>query len=183
MGAVQLISPNHAIWLKRFASHASVLNSAIPSAKVEHIGSTFLGFIRAKDVVDILIGVTRPDVSRTSHLLAQLGYNLEGTNGDHAWHCWPNPERRTVIVHIVEYRSRQWEERLMFRDFLLSYPRIAREYEMLKMALAEKQLDWTEYTSEKSSFVATVVKLARQANYSQSPSIEATEGDSLKIAG
>ncbi|WP_234051993.1 MULTISPECIES: GrpB family protein [unclassified Xanthobacter] len=161
MDSVTLIAPTHHEWQERFAHHATVLSTILPDAKIEHIGSTSLGFIYAKDVVDIMIGVSPLAITPASRLLVQNGYISEGDTPTHAWLCWPNNIYRKVVVHVLEYQGRQWTDRIIFRDYLATHHDVAAEYEALKSSITVSRPTWAAYTNQKSNFVSSIVKKVR----------------------
>ncbi|WP_234053374.1 MULTISPECIES: GrpB family protein [unclassified Xanthobacter] len=161
MDSVTLIAPTHHEWRQRFAHHATRLMTILPDAKIEHIGSTSLGFIYAKDVVDIMVGVAPIAITESSCLLVRNEYISEGDTPKHAWLCWPDNICRKVVVHILEYQGKQWFDRILFRDYLSTHRNVAMEYEALKTALAAGKPTWTDYTSQKSTFVSDIVRKAR----------------------
>lgn len=56
--AVRLVDPRPETWQARAAEFAERIHAAVPDALVEHIGSTSIPGIRAKDMVDLLVGVS-----------------------------------------------------------------------------------------------------------------------------
>lgn len=74
----------------------------------------------------------------------------------------PYGEKRTHHVHIFEYNSDHWCNKLIFRNYLRSHADVAKEYEQLKAKLAQEHLyDREKYTDEKLDFVNRVLRLAR----------------------
>ena len=54
-------------------------------------------------------------------------------------------------------------DRFLFRDYLIKYPEVAREYERLKVQLASASLhDRVTYTRGKTEFVGTVTEQAKR---------------------
>ena len=131
---------------------------------MEHIGSTAIGRIVSKDVVDILLGTDVQSIDDACRRTMELGYHLDGRRGSHAWLCWPGPEQRQVIVHVVPRGGDEWTNRLRFRDALRSRPDLAAEYEALKIRLAGLTEDWAEYTGMKRAFVDRVLVTALDDN-------------------
>lgn len=155
--AVRLVGPSPEAWRARAAEFAALIRAAVPDAHVEHIGSTSIPGIRAKDMVDLLVGVNRERIGPARSALEGFGCVLEGDRPEHAWLCHPSSARRQVIVHVVEHRGRQWERRVRFRDALRNDARLAREYEQLKEALASEGIGLDEYTQRKTDFVRAVL--------------------------
>jgi GrpB-like predicted nucleotidyltransferase (UPF0157 family) len=160
-----LVTPRPVEWRARFEFHQTVIAGVVSDASIEHIGSTAIGFIRSKDVVDILVGLTNPGLAGAVAELELRNYALEGQRDGHCWMSWPGPENRSVVVHVVRFNGEIWNARLAFRDTLLANRCIALEYEALKHSLASTTDDWTVYTSGKSSFVARVVRDAKPSQF------------------
>ena len=75
----------------------------------------------------------------------------------------PFGDKRTHHVHIVEPSSKHWKEKILFRDYLIPHPNQAREYEILKMKLAnEYRYDREQYTNEKAKFINGILKKAKE---------------------
>ncbi len=70
-------------------------------------------------------------------------------------------DKRTHHVHMVEANSSLWD-RLYFRDYLREYPKVAKEYEELKITLAgQYPHDREKYTKAKTEFIVSVTKKAK----------------------
>ncbi len=149
------------------------LREILPSSKIidiQHVGSTAIPGMAAKPIVDIQVAVKSLDEMKVIAIpvLQKLGYEY--------WYENPDPERmffvkgmppfgdkRTHHVHIVEPTSRHWSEKIDFTDYLIAHPEIAKEYQQLKIKLAEQHTyDREEYTNAKGEFVKKILKLAQQ---------------------
>ena len=68
-------------------------------------------------------------------------------------------------LHMTEFESDFWQDKILFRDFLRAHPEVAREYGQLKKELAaEHGADrdkYEDYTEAKSGFIESVVTRAR----------------------
>ena len=159
--AMRLSDPKPAEWTARFELHRKRIELACPQAAAQHIGSTAIPGIQAKDVVDILVGVTADELANTAAGLVSAGYVQEGNREGHIWLCWPAPEQREAVVHVVEAGGGVWQRRLAFRDHLRQHPAEARAYEALKRQIAERTDDWGEYTQQKTAFVARIARKSR----------------------
>jgi GrpB-like predicted nucleotidyltransferase (UPF0157 family) len=135
---------------------------------IEHIGSTAIPHICAKPVIDIQIGVESLQAIKAPAIeaLTQLGYVYWDENPDPTRLFFvkgmpPFGERRTHHVHIVEYDSDHWRDKILFRDYLRAHPDTAKEYEQLKNQLAkESTYDREKYTNDKLAFIQKILKLA-----------------------
>ncbi|NHJ49877.1 MAG: GrpB family protein [Asgard group archaeon] len=137
------------------------------SIYVEHIGSTAVPGLSGKPIIDIMIGVdSLDDVNKHVELLKEIGYT-SNPNWDDDY-----PEKRAldkrlnnteIYIFIIEFNAEFWVKRLLFRDYLRDYPKVAKEYTKLKMDLAKKyQHDREAYLKGKSKFIKEVVKKAKK---------------------
>ncbi|MGH6782076.1 MAG: GrpB family protein [Phenylobacterium sp.] len=128
---------------------------------IEHYGSTSIPGIKAKPVIDLLIGVRRlDDALDCAAAMEQLGYDFAAHAGVPQHHVYGKGAARTHLAHFVEHGGEAWRECLAFRDSLRADPAKARAYEALKLELAEKYPDdRAAYTAGKSAFVAKVLDL------------------------
>ena len=137
--------------------------------QIEHIGSTSVKGLGAKPIIDMMIGVDKlDDFVGLIGPLSKVDYEYV-----------PKPEfldrrffrkgewgKGTCHLHICEYKSNEWVEKLLFRDFLRENPKIADEYLNLKKILAkEYKFDRQAYTRKKEPFIREVIKCAKNKFY------------------
>src|SRR5262245_36004672 len=164
-------------WPELFESERAHLRACLPAElirRIEHIGSTAVPGLAAKPIVDMLVEVTDLEATklRIAPLLEAKGYEYfwRPTHGDdgppfYAWFIKRNPDSgvRTHHIHMVESTFTEHWDRLLFRDYLVEYPRVAREYEALKFRLvSESSGDRVAYTRGKTEFVVTVTEEAKE---------------------
>lgn len=138
---------------------------------IEHIGSTSIPGLKAKPTIDILMQVSeRIDTRRLEDVFQSLGYQLTKQAEN------PPPHMTFVkgysphgfigqAFHVhVRYKG-DWDE-IRFRDYLLSNQEIAKDYEALKLQLADKyKNDREAYTDSKTDFIEKINKLTRKLRY------------------
>jgi GrpB-like predicted nucleotidyltransferase (UPF0157 family) len=170
---VSLVS-YHPDWPRIFEEEKNHLLSCLPLElvkRIEHFGSTAIPGLAAKPIVDILVEVTSLAETkvRIVPVLEAQGYDYfwRPTHGDdvppfYAWFIKRNPEGiRTHHIHMVEWDFPQWE-RLLFRDYLIEHPELAREYASLKLKLAlAYPNDRVAYTNGKTEFIVRVTQAAK----------------------
>lgn len=84
------------------------------------------------------------------HMMFAKGYSAKGYSG------------QTYHIH-VRYRG-EWDE-LIFRDYLLQNPKIAKEYGELKLRLSVDHLnDREKFTENKTDYISKIVRIARAIN-------------------
>ncbi|PKR77293.1 hypothetical protein CEY16_11185 [Halalkalibacillus sediminis] len=154
-------------WKKSFLREQSTLEQILGDkvVEIEHIGSTAIAGIKAKPLVDILVGLrTMDDFKSFEHKkLNKEGYyhlgrvNIEGKEVVAKFSDLENLEK-THIVHIVKYQGEWWKAHVEFRDRLNQDEALAKEYEHLKLELAEKfPDDQMAYSEAKKTFVDRIL--------------------------
>lgn len=136
------------------------LSMLLPQATIEHIGSTAVEGLPAKDVVDIAIGVD--EVNGVEARLVDAGFILEGNREGHAWLCSPSKDAREYVIHIFVNGSQQWQDRIDFRDGLRRYIDLRDKYLAVKREAAQQHQDWTSYTAAKAEAVARILSDIRE---------------------
>jgi GrpB-like predicted nucleotidyltransferase (UPF0157 family) len=109
---------------------------------------------------------------RVATVLEAQGYDYfwRPTRGDdgppfYAWFIKRDPASgtRTHHIHMVERHFTDHWDRLLFRDYLIKHPPVAREYERLKLDLASAHPnDRVAYTAGKTAFVVRVTEEAQR---------------------
>ena len=171
------IAPYDPRWPELFRQEKDHLLACLPEGlirRIEHFGSTAVAGLAAKPIVDMLVEVT--DLEATKVLIAPVleakGYEYfwRPTHGDdgppfYAWFIKRDPRSgaRTHHIHMVEGHFAEHWDRLLFRDYLIDHPKVAREYEALKVRLAsDSSRDRVAYTRGKSEFIVRVTEEAKR---------------------
>ncbi|MDA3882010.1 MAG: GrpB family protein [Bacteroidales bacterium] len=136
--------------------------------RIDHIGSTAIPDLKAKPTIDILLQVLEElDTKKIMRVFKSLDYNVN----EHPENPPPHLtfvkgytregfKGQTYHVH-VRYHG-DWDE-IRFRDFLIKNKEIAKEYETLKLELAEKYPNDREaYTDSKTKWIEKINNLARK---------------------
>jgi GrpB-like predicted nucleotidyltransferase (UPF0157 family) len=169
------IVPYDNAWPRMFEEEKRHLLECLPGElirRIEHFGSTAIPKLASKPVVDMLVEVSSlaETKERIVPVLEKQGYDYfwRATHGEdgppfYAWFIKRDSEgKRTHHIHMVERDFEQWD-RLLFRDYLIDRPEIAREYETLKLTLArEYQDDRVAYTNGKTEFIVRVTQEAKE---------------------
>lgn len=163
-----IILPPNPTWPTEFQTLAAQLRQALgPLAlRIDHIGSTSVPGLAAKDVIDIQITVATLD-DRIVTALAPLGYTMgEGVWRDHKpphanwadadgekFYFRPPLGQRRTHTHVrVQGRANQ-RYALLFRDYLRAHPTTAEAYAELKRRLAQALRDPADYPEVKDPAV------------------------------
>jgi len=144
-------------WPGEFARIAERLRVAFGSAahRIDHIGSTSVPELTAKDVIDIQITVRAFDAPAFASLIEPSGYAVRpdidsdhvppgGTSDPSDWTklmlVAPETQRRTN-VHIRQVGRANQRYPLLFRDYLRAHPAAVETYRAIKIALARLHPD------------------------------------------
>lgn len=164
---IKLVPPREE-WAQQFAEMKEELSRIIPREMLlscEHIGSTAVSGIRAKDIVDILMTVPgREEMEKAAGILSENG-----------WIVMSLEERRISLnrgytengfadrVYHLHLRLPGDTDELWFRDYLREHPDTAAEYEKLKLSLEGPfRHDRDGYTAAKTEFIKEVTSRAKE---------------------
>ena len=141
---------------------------------IEHVGSTAVPRLGAKPIIDVMAAVRHMSDSKDCvQPLRELGYEYffypefpercffrDGSMGEGPHH-----------LHMTEFMSEFWEEKLLFRDYLRAHGGTAQEYYELKTKWAveygQDREKYEAYTEAKTLFIQSVLKKARAERKSQ----------------
>ncbi|KYH44368.1 dephospho-CoA kinase [Branchiibius sp. NY16-3462-2] len=147
------------------------------AARIEHIGSTAVPGLAAKDVIDLQIGVERlADADDPAFIadLATAGFpRMAGNTWDSpkSWdpdiahwqkrfHGGSDPGR-IVHVHVRQIGSAGWTAALLFRDWLRAVPAERDSYQDTKRSLAGQSSSTSGYAEAKEPWFDDAFQLAR----------------------
>jgi GrpB-like predicted nucleotidyltransferase (UPF0157 family) len=150
------IVPYQNSWPGEFLTIAKTLRQGLGdiAKRIDHIGSTSVPGLAAKDIIDVQITVSALDQNLLT-AMDGLGYKLrEGISRDHRpahlegpetdWEKWyfrpPEGQRRTHTHVRLPARPNQ-RYPLLFRDYLRAHPATAESYAELKRRLAQQLAD------------------------------------------
>ena len=158
------------MWPGMFETEKNLILGVIGEhiTSIEHIGSTSIPSMIAKPEIDILIGVS--DLSNAEPCVMKLK--------DIAYAYYPRfeefePGRRyfrksegivpLVHVHLYQETSHEYQERLLFRDFLRQHPEDAATYAAYKISLLQSTgSDRSGYSDAKDKFVLDMLEDMRK---------------------
>jgi GrpB-like predicted nucleotidyltransferase (UPF0157 family) len=162
-------------WPTVFAHEAQRIRMALGTLalRVDHNGSTSVSGLAAKPVIDIQVSVAALQPLATyGELLGSIGYVHVPHEDDafcpffHRPAGWPHSHH----VHVVESGGREERRTLAFRDYLREHAEVAREYERLKLSLADEfgassPESREAYARGKTAFIEQIVAVALNDGY------------------
>jgi dephospho-CoA kinase len=165
-----IVVPYDETWPVQAERVAARIRLAAGGRQVEHIGSTAVPGLAAKDVLDFQLGVTSlEEAAGLEESLAPAGFPCLGIGEDTVryegdapedWHkrlhAGADPGRR-VNLHVRVEGGPAWNWAIRFRDWLRADERAREEYAALKLELAEQHkgdVDGFAYGESKDSWMA-----------------------------
>lgn len=153
-------------WKENFQEEMIILSDILKDVhliRIEHIGSTAVKGIYAKDIVDILIEVSEACFDQAIKILNENHYikmNQQDTRATFN-KGYTDQGYADKVFHIHLRRDQDIDE-LYFRDYLIDYPLVAKSYETLKLSLWEKYtFNRDGYTEAKTDFIKEVTQKAK----------------------
>ncbi|ELY61795.1 hypothetical protein C491_00025 [Natronococcus amylolyticus DSM 10524] len=168
---IELVPADHERWHERFVVERDRVRDALSRAgleddceRIEHVGSTAVPDLAAKDIVDLDIVVADDAVSEVSKLLAdELGGTRLENSGE--WHpVFREHGGQRFNDHVFATSSDGWKVSVVTRDVLAARPDCCEEYERLKRDLAAEHDDLVAYSTGKSAFVERLLERAREGD-------------------
>lgn len=159
------------LWESAFIEERERIAGALGNVAkgIEHYGSTAVPGMRAKPILDILVGVNPlDDWAKCRVPLEGLGYDYAanaGIPGHHIFGRGRDSTERSHLVHVVEFLGEEWLTNLALRDTLRGDDCLrARYVEMKERAAAASPEGRVRYNDLKGPFLAKV-----KANLSRRP--------------
>jgi GrpB-like predicted nucleotidyltransferase (UPF0157 family) len=165
-------------WPERAAADLGEIRAAAGPLIVhaDHIGSTSIPRMAAKDIIDLQLSVTDLTAAAAGldQPLAGLGYTLTPYQHDHVpagdrsdpetWvkRSWSrrNHPRGDVNLHVRLVGSPNERLALLFRDYLRAQPDAVAAYSMFKRELSASVPDTQRYTEIKDPVVDVIIAAA-----------------------
>ncbi|HQV69988.1 MAG TPA: GrpB family protein [Thermoflexales bacterium] len=150
-----VIQPYNPNWPNEFEALRAELQAALGAfaLRVDHIGSTSVPGLAAKDVIDVQITVKNlaPEIAQR---MAQAGFQASVANSDHVpagedanpehWRKFLFKEKageRRANIHIRVAGNPNQRYALLFRDYLRAHPNSAETVAVIKQQLAKYHAD------------------------------------------
>ena len=126
------------------------------------IGSTAIPVIKAKPIIDIVVGVTNFErVMLHNEQLQKEGIFYRGSDVEYQiLYVMGDMEKdiRTHHIHVVKWNETEWKNYIHFRDCLNANENIALQYERVKEELESKYADdRVAYTNGKQEMIDIIL--------------------------
>ena len=146
-------------WRKWYLEEETLLKNAfLKMYRISHIGSTAIPTIWAKPIIDILVEIPREsNLFDYKDLIINNGYICmsQSENGLSFNKGYTENGFAERVFHLhLRYAGDNNE--LYFRDYLIEYPAVAKEYEELKLRL------WKEYEHDRDGYTNAKTELVKK---------------------
>lgn len=156
-----LLSDYDKDWQNYYANESDLIKNLLGDLiiDIQHIGSTSIKGLRAKPIIDILVGIESfKKIDKIIEYMENIGYIYAYWAGIPNDFTFRKGNFTTHLVHIVEFGKDNWNSNITFRDKLRNNPILVKKYEELKEELAKKFPDSREkYTEGKSKFIIDII--------------------------
>ncbi len=162
-----LVAPNDKwnIFYDEIESFLKTILAEYPIERISHIGSTAISGIWAKDIVDVLIEVSKhSDIHNAAKVIEKNGFIRMSTETDRiSFNRGYTKDGFSEKVYHLHLRYAGDNDELYFRDYLNDNPGIAKEYERLKLRLWHQyEHNRDKYTEAKTEFIKKHTANARK---------------------
>lgn len=133
---------------------------------IQHVGSTAIKNIKAKPIIDIVVGLD--ELSNLDEFIDKLSLHnffhrpfmqddVLFTKGNII------EETRTHHIHIVKHGNEVWNNLIIFRDYLNDNSTEAKKYEKLKVDLQKiNKNNRILYTEKKEAYIIYIIEKAKE---------------------
>jgi len=141
------------------------LLAGYPVKRISHIGSTAVQGIWAKNIIDVMVEIpVNVDMEAVACIFERNGFIRMSTETNRiSLNMGYTKEGFADKVYHIHLRYTGDNDELYFRDYLNEHPRIAKEYEALKLELWKKyEHNRDAYTDAKKDFIRRWTAEARR---------------------
>ena len=145
-------NPEWKVWAREEIEYLNTLLAEF-NPRISHVGSTAIGGILSKPIVDLIVEL--PADADVRHLMESNGcICMSETPRGLSFNKGYTPSGYAERVFHIHCRQYGDAPEIQFRDYLISNPELAKQYEQLKVYLLSKfPKDRDAYTAAKSPFI------------------------------
>ena len=152
---------NHNLsWKNDYLNEVKYLTqmASLKDLEFEHIGSTSIPGIKAKPIIDIIVGVKEfPPYNDIIKNIEACGYIYmkESSVIDRLY--FAKRGIKNFNIHVILHNGTIWKEDIIFRDYLITHPDEAKDYTLLKESIINSGIDrLLEYSKLKADFIKRI---------------------------
>ena len=166
---IELVPSRYETWREQFVAERDRIRDVLEDRdlrerchRIEHVGSTAVPDLPAKDIVDVDVVVADEAVAPVSSVLAD---DLGGTRVENSeeWHpLFREDDGQRFNDHVFAASSDGWKVSVVTRDVLRTNADLREEYTQLKRELTATHDDLEAYSMGKTEFVDRLLETARE---------------------
>ncbi len=149
-----------------FAEVAKAIRSVLPSAQVEHVGSTAVPGLGGRRVLDIVIPAERARHDEVVTKMLSIGFvksPLTHIQPMLAGSIQYNGKDYPMLLYILPEDSEIYQGWIVFRAYMKQHPEEVQDYaEVKKKAIAAGKTDGWSYQRAKTPYLESLVKRIEQ---------------------
>ena len=158
---IELVKHNSE-WITRYEDEKRNLLVKLKKYKINlyHVGSTAIPNIYSKDIIDIILEINEIDSFDSIIDILNIEWELRWKEDNRAFLVKGYGEDGFLnkVYHLHVRRQGDIEE-VKFRDILIENPKVAKQYERLKLDLElTYKYDREGYTAGKTKFIKDIIK-------------------------
>lgn len=151
------VVPYSTDWPNAYKAEKTLLLNNLGSliSNLYHIGSTSVEGLSAKPIIDMILETpSLAQLDSASDQFQELGYEIMGEFGIKGRRYYrKGGDHRTHQIHAFAVGDDNIKRHIAFRDYLKAHPVIMKEYEMLKIRLADECDNMDSYCDGKDDFI------------------------------
>jgi GrpB-like predicted nucleotidyltransferase (UPF0157 family) len=125
-----------------FTRERDNLSIFLQGSKIEHVGSTAIPGLGGKKIIDIMLGSHHEHLRPYIKILKYRNYEFreKGSTKERLFFRKIYRTKNSVTIyhlHITKIGSKDWNQIIKFRDYLLTHPDAVKEYAKLKIKAVE----------------------------------------------
>ncbi len=158
---IHIVAYNN-LWPEQFEQEKERLKKALHqhAMEFEHIGSTSVSELRAKPIIDIMIGLERyPPSDAFIREISALGYHFHGEANVPGRLYFTRRDQLDFNLAVVLFNGDLWTTNIKFRNHLRNHAEARQEYEKIKnAAIAFGANTLLPYSGFKKEFIENILK-------------------------
>lgn len=164
---VELVKQNFKQNKKKYLEVESKLKNNISNVTITHVGSTAIPNMYGKNIIDILIGVSKEDFENVATILEKLGYIPSYNSKTDIYQFFASTKEETksgdVHIHLVVINTDRYNDFIILKNYLLKNKEEAKEYsDYKKKIIANGNNKREDYKKEKSIYVSKLLERAKR---------------------
>lgn len=170
--AIELVDSRHQDWREQFKEERQRLEDVFESKgltsairRIDHVGSTAVPDLAAKDIVDVDIVVEDDAVTAVSTAIESTLGGTRAENSDE-WHpIFREEGGQRFNDHVFAHSSPGWRISVAMATILPEQPPLRAEYEQRKREASTETDDLQAYSEAKSTVVRAVLEEADEDRF------------------